>query len=57
MAFNVNVRNFEQATEYFWSAPKEVLTQHRPGTWGQIYLQSKPANQTLPASLANNSVK
>jgi agarase len=41
MAFNFNVKNFEQATEYFWSAPKEVHTQLRPNTWGQLYLQSE----------------
>ena len=38
MAFNVHVRNYQHAAAYFWSAPKEVKTQLRPGTWGQIHL-------------------
>jgi hypothetical protein len=38
LAFNVHVRNFQQATDYFWSAPKEVMTQLRPGTWGTMQL-------------------
>lgn len=42
MAFNIHVRNFEKAQDYFWSAPKEVLTQERPSTWGTIYLQPPP---------------
>lgn len=38
MAFNMHARNFQQATDYFWSAPKEVMTQLRPGTWGTMQL-------------------
>lgn len=38
MAFNMHVRNFQQATDYFWSAPKEIMTQLRPNTWGLLYL-------------------
>ncbi|HVT89126.1 MAG TPA: hypothetical protein VHD56_09760 [Tepidisphaeraceae bacterium] len=38
IAFNMHAHNFQQATDYFWSAPKEVMTQVRPGTWGTIYL-------------------
>jgi agarase len=43
MAFNIHVRNFEKAQDYFWSAPKEMRTQERPSTWGTIYLQPPPA--------------
>jgi hypothetical protein len=39
MAFNVHVRNFQHATDYFWSAPKEMTTQLRPNTWGTMYLE------------------
>jgi hypothetical protein len=39
MAFNIHVRNFQHAIDYFWSSPKEVMTQLRPGTWGTIHLQ------------------
>jgi len=38
MAFNIHVRNFQHAIDYFWSSPKEVMTQLRPGTWGTITL-------------------
>lgn len=38
MAFNVHVRDFERAGEYFWSAPKDVMTHLRPGTWGSVVL-------------------
>ncbi len=48
LAFNFHVRNFQHALDYFWSAPKDVLTQLRPNTWGPIYLElpagSKPRN-------------
>lgn len=39
LAFNIHVRNFQHATDYFWSAPKEVMTQLRPNTWGALHLQ------------------
>lgn len=41
MALNIHVRNFQNAIEYFWSAPKQVQTQFRPGTWGRINLLPK----------------
>jgi hypothetical protein len=44
MAFNIHVRNFQHATDYFWSAPKEVMTQYRPNTWGPMYLVGGPAD-------------
>jgi hypothetical protein len=37
-AFNLHIRNWQHATDYFWSAPKEVMTQHRPSTWGRLQL-------------------
>jgi hypothetical protein len=40
MAFNLHVRNFQHATDYFWSAPKENMTQLRPNTWGELRLAS-----------------
>ncbi|HMB94650.1 MAG TPA: hypothetical protein VKK61_01290, partial [Tepidisphaeraceae bacterium] len=42
LGFNIHVRNFEDATDYFWSAPKEVMTQIRPNTWGTLDLD-RPA--------------
>jgi hypothetical protein len=38
LAFNVHVRNYQHALEYFWSAPKQVLTQALPSTWGTALL-------------------
>ena len=40
--------------EYFWSAPKQVLTQARPSTWGSIYLTGpslKPIQNNLVAGV------
>lgn len=48
LAFNIHVRNFQHAQDYFWSAPKEVMTQERPSTWGTLYLQPPTdADRTL----------
>lgn len=44
LAFNLHVRNFQHATDYFWSAPKTVMTQQRPNTWGTLYLEPAPGN-------------
>jgi hypothetical protein len=56
MAFNVHIRNFQHATDYFWSAPKEMMTQLRPSTWGTMYLESpekaEPYAQTMTEPLA-----
>lgn len=55
MAFNFHAHNFQQATDYFWSAPKEVMTQVRPGTWGAMMLDGADASNiarapaTMPA--------
>ena len=49
MAFNFAAANFQSAVSYYWSAPKQVLTQNRPNTWGHMVLMPKggitpPAN-------------
>ena len=41
MALNVNVRNFQTAIDYFWSAPKQVMSHLRPGTWGTMNLRPR----------------
>jgi hypothetical protein len=38
LAFNIHFRNHQHALDYFWSAPKDVLTQLRPNTWGPMFL-------------------
>ncbi|MGN6724462.1 MAG: hypothetical protein ACTHLZ_00955 [Tepidisphaeraceae bacterium] len=40
LAFNLHVRNFQASLDYFWSAPKELTTQVRPDTWGNLILSS-----------------
>jgi hypothetical protein len=50
MAFNMHVRNWQHALDYFWSAPKEVMTQLRPNTWGTLYLLPPPKELTAQAS-------
>ncbi len=48
MAMNLHVKNFQHATEYYWSAPKEAMTQLRPNTWGALVLD--PANKSVAIS-------
>ncbi len=57
LAFNIHIRNFQHAAEYFWSAPKQVLTQARPSTWGTIYLLPTPIKPqpNLVADVHNES--
>jgi hypothetical protein len=50
MAFNMHVRNWQHALDYFWSAPKEVMTQLRPNTWGTLYLMPPPKELTAQAA-------
>ena len=38
MAFNIHAHNWQHALDYYWSAPKEVMTQLRPSTWGTLKL-------------------
>ncbi len=47
MAFNIHVRNFQHATDYFWSAPKEIQTQLHPSTWGTLHLTPPGENSNL----------
>jgi hypothetical protein len=39
LSFNLHVRDFDTAADFFWSAPKAVQTQLRPCTWGSLYLE------------------
>jgi hypothetical protein len=57
MAFNMHVRNFEHATDYFWSAPKEMMTQLRPSTWGQIALEGATLNQNIAQAAATPTTR
>ena len=45
MAFNFCAANFQTAVSYYWSAPKEVLTQNRPNTWGHLVLLPPQSKQ------------
>ena len=47
LSFNVHVRNYQHAAEFFWSAPKQVMTQCRPGTWGQIALSRASSQEDI----------
>ena len=37
LAFNLHVRDFNVAADFFWSAPKSSRTELRPNTWGSLY--------------------
>ena len=39
LRFNLHVRDYQTATEFYWSAPKEAATHFRPDTWGRLVLQ------------------
>ncbi|HEX8916206.1 MAG TPA: sugar-binding protein, partial [Humisphaera sp.] len=52
LAFNASVRNYDEAAEYYWSAPKVVVTQARPNTWGTIYLEPKPGGSNPQVPIA-----
>jgi hypothetical protein len=49
LAFNMHVRDFAYAADFFWSAPKSSRTELRPNTWGTLYLDAPP-NETLAKS-------
>ncbi len=51
MAMNIHVKNFQHATEYYWSAPKEAITQLRPNTWGTMILDAP--NNSVAISKSN----
>jgi hypothetical protein len=53
LAFNMHVRDFTTAADFFWSAPKSDRTELRPNTWGTLVLdppQSQPV--VLPMAQA-----
>jgi hypothetical protein len=52
MAFNFHARDYQHATEYFWSAPKQIQTQAHPNTWGLLNLLP-PANSAPTLAGAN----
>ena len=39
LRFNVHVRDYQTATEFYWSAPKEAATHFKPATWGRLVLE------------------
>jgi hypothetical protein len=47
LQFNVHVRDFASAADFFWSAPKLAQTQLRPTTWGTLYLDAPPPAPSL----------
>jgi hypothetical protein len=55
LAFNAHVRNFQHAAEYYWSAPKQVLTQCYPNTWGAATLQSRGDLVPVAAPIAGTT--
>ena len=54
LAFNIHFRNFQHALDYFWSAPKDVLTQLRPNTWGPVYLEPPHTNPIAAVGAKSN---
>jgi hypothetical protein len=48
LAFNLHVRDFNTASDFFWSAPKSSRTELRPNTWGTLILDP-PSSTTSPA--------
>jgi len=53
LAFNIHARNFQHAIDYFWSAPKEVMTQMRPTTWGTLNLMSEEKTSAMVKQTAS----
>ncbi len=49
LAFNLDVRDFSTASNFFWSAPKSMRTELRPNTWGTLYLDP-PSGSTYARS-------
>jgi hypothetical protein len=48
----MHAHDYQHALDYFWSAPKEVLTQLRPNTWGTVILDSPGKNVARGAAVA-----
>jgi hypothetical protein len=53
LAFNLHVRDFNTAADFFWSAPKSSRTELRPNTWGTLFLD--PPVSTSPAPIASTA--
>jgi len=53
LGFNFHVRNYQHALDYFWSAPKEKLTQLRPNTWGTLDLRL-PEDRVVQAAASGS---
>jgi hypothetical protein len=49
LAFNLHVRDFTTAADFFWSAPKSSRTELRPNTWGTLILDP-PATTTTSSN-------
>ncbi|MGA2585073.1 MAG: sugar-binding protein [Tepidisphaeraceae bacterium] len=50
LGFNIHIRDFQSAADFFWSSPKATQTQLRPDTWGLLYLDP-PLNAGTVADL------
>ncbi|MDP9174557.1 MAG: hypothetical protein M3O30_11915 [Planctomycetota bacterium] len=57
MAFNLHIRNFHDACDFFWSAPKCMQTQFRPNTWGTLYLDAAPPVIDLAGTAQANAAR
>lgn len=55
LAFNIATRNYQQAANWYWSTSKEVHTQNRPTTWGDIRLLP-PGVSAIPAPPARTKM-
>lgn len=55
MAFNFGGKNFQSAVEYFWSAPKTMQTQLRPGTWGRLNMNGPDENPVNRLASGNDN--
>jgi hypothetical protein len=47
LAFNLHVRDFTTAADFFWSAPKSSRTELRPNTWGTLLLDPPPTSSII----------
>jgi hypothetical protein len=52
LSFNIHVRDFDKAADFFWSAPKSQQTQLRPSTWGSLVLLAPPAVSPVASAIA-----
>jgi hypothetical protein len=52
LSFNIHVRDFKKAADFFWSAPKSQQTQLRPSTWGSLVLLAPKGSSPLASAIA-----